>query len=436
MTHFEYTQLFFSKYLNYIICLLIFIVYYLLFKKEIFSLFDPLVIALIPLAITASILVILKINGLIELNVFLYIIGTEVCFIIGYKLFSKIKIKNRKSQKNTDFFKCFYKIHTLFFMIFLFLLFKNIGILVLKNQLEVFSSNLVNKLTQYGIYMFFPGQLILFIARREKYKIKKKGDFFYFLFLFFIFFSTGKVGIVNFFAIMLTTYYVLNEEEKNLEIQKKFYDIKKKEVYIIVLTMFSLVFSFALNGNINKILIIINRFIERMLAFGDIYFLTLVNNNFEKIVVNELYKYYLWWIVGPISLLLGIQVEKPIQIGFEAMKVAYNWENPHWGANTRYNIIFLIFRFHWIVAMSLSLVYGFVINYMRRKKFFKNDTIRLYFRVSIINIVGMFLSDTSVFGAYMLPLVAFFPMIIIISFLFFMVHQNNKKNFNIKNVRK
>ncbi|MGL5777570.1 hypothetical protein, partial [Cetobacterium sp.] len=313
-------------------------------------------------------------------------------------------------------------LHTILFIIFFILYCSQIGFLLSKNQLLMYSQNILTKIIQFGIYVLFPGQLILLKMRRNLKK-KKKIDIIYFIMMFLIFFSSGKVGVVNFFSILITTSYIFSNELKGVY-RKVFLKEKKREKYILIIVLLALILAFSLNSNIKELSLVLEKILIRMLAFGDIYFMILPQDKFALIEKSSFLKYYFWWILGPISLLLRLEIQRPITIGFEAMKIVYNMENPIWGPNTRFDILYLIFNFKTYQIILVSFFWGAFLSFTRKKELFKSLIFRIYIRVQLIFIVGNILTDMSIFVAFFLPLIVIFPTLVLTTYFMIKLRSN------------
>ena len=122
----EFTLLLFQEWdIMLIAVLIVMFFYFILFRKYILSIFDPLLFNLFFSTIGASTMLFLYIIGKIEWKYFLFYLLTQTAFFIGFIFFRPISIKTKYNKENKTYnmlaIKYFYLISSV--LLFLFQLF-------------------------------------------------------------------------------------------------------------------------------------------------------------------------------------------------------------------------------------------------------------------------------------------------------------------------
>jgi hypothetical protein len=328
----------------------------LVFRKNIFSLFDPLNILCINLSSCLTIIIYLKIINNINEEYFYQLILINITFFISLKLFL-IKQNNliKNKIKNFSYFKLFYTIHLYLFFITIFLYIKFVGLKAFNYKLIAFNNvGIINYLRR----IVFPGQLILILIKRELYKNNRsKIDFLYIIIIFVMFIISGdKVSSILFFLYFSYVYYMLNE----FNIGIKFIKYKKNEKKLFIFSMVFVFFIFAIKPN-NGVL---KSFLFRLISTGDVYYMVYPNNNIDKLNIINLFQYYILSLAAPISNRI-VQLPSP-SLGFDIVSYLYNINSPHFGPNSRYDVISQMNIGYF--GIIFSIISAYLISYFRKVK--------------------------------------------------------------------
>lgn len=323
----------FNNLYNFLFCfLLIFSILFLVFRKNFFNLFDPLILMLINLSSCLTIILYLLIfEKKSNIKELLIILITNILFLITLKI--KIQKPNIKlgKIKNKKYFQIYYFIHTILFLITVVLFIKIIGTKLITDKLTALEGiGWLNYLRSF----FFQSQLILIFIKRELYSIRKKIDYILILMIVLLYiFSGSKVGLVNvILLISLTLFYINNVSRSYLYIK-----LKKNTIKIIVVGLLGVIIGFSLVSSKG----IFNRIIHRIMSAGDIYYMLYINDNIKKIIGVSMFDYYIVSIFRPI-LKYFIQLKENVVLGFQAIEVVYNIQTKEFGPNARYDVIWQI----------------------------------------------------------------------------------------------
>lgn len=333
MTWDEFYYLFFYQdklFIFYILLVSLLIVFFI-FKKNIFSIFDPLNILLLNVTSCITLILYLKFKGLVENKIFYQIAFINLSFLIFLKLFLiKIKKVKNKKIKNKIFFNLFYYIHLSCFCITLFSYVYYIGLSSLENKLIAFQGI---GLLAYFSKIIFPGQIIITLIKRNIYKNKSILDYGILLIIFFLFFiSGGKPAVITYCLYFSYLYYIFYENQINL----KFLKNKKKEKIILIFSIFSVIVLFKYYDRNLSISELIDRIYFRIISTGDIYYMIYPKNNFNKLDGIPLLDYYLYSFIRPILKKI-LDYTQPI-LGIEIMKKIFN-NNIIGGPNSRADVV-------------------------------------------------------------------------------------------------
>lgn len=391
----------FNNLYNFLFCfLLIFSILFLVFRKNFFNLFDPLILMLINLSSCLTIILYLLIfEKRSNIKELLIILITNILFLITLKI--KIQKPNIKlgKRKNKKYFQIYYFIHTILFLITVILFIKIIGTKLITNKLTAFEGiGWLNYLRNF----FFQSQLILIFIKRELYSIRKKIDYILILIIVSLYiFSGSKVGLVNIILLILLTLFYINDISKSYLYIK----LKKNTIKIIVVGLLGVIIGFSLVSSKG----IFNRIIHRIMSAGDIYYMLYINDNIKKIIGVSMFDYYIVSIFRPI-LKYFIQLKENVVLGFQAIEVVYNIQTKEFGPNARYDVIWQI-NLGWFSILG-GYFSASLIAFLRRIRT-KNFYILNILLFILINL-EIIITDFMVFGSLVFNIfLCFIPLVVI-----------------------
>lgn len=347
--------------------------YFLIFKRYIYSIIDPLFFHTILSSSGFSIIISLYKLGYID-SYYLYdFLITQTFFILGFYIFKPI-IKVRKVQNlmydlnpiNISIFhKTLYVISGLTFIVTNYALYALKGIpLLMESRLEV-------GIGGYGIFLATLDVTITIMLAFISLKIfvlKKKLnsiDFFFLAnILIYIILSGSRSGILKFLFI---TFYILLFIYVKRQILLKI--SKLNFIFLISFAIFLSTFLFYLTTKQNPLFSLL----FRILMTGDIYMMAYVNDNINIIEGN-----FFSHIMGPV--LAGFKIipwdEVPKSIGQQLFNHIYQTDLPA-GPNARMNIIAL--KFFGDFSFLYSFMIGLGISFIRNRSIymFKDDSLGL-----------------------------------------------------------
>lgn len=366
---------------------------FLIFKKDIFSLFDPLNILLLNMGSCISLIFYLRFKQLIDNKIFYQIIFINFSFIAFLKLFLfKIKIIKNKKIKNRKFFFLFYNLHLCCFFIVLIIYIFFVGLNTLEDKLTAFQGlGLLNSFSK----IVFPGQIVMVLVKRNIYKNKSKLDYIILLIVFFLFFiSGGKTAIITYYLYFSYLYYVFYKGNVNFNFLKN----KKKEKIILILSFFSIVTLFKYYDRNLNFFELVDRIYFRIISTGDIYYMIYPNNNFTKLEGIPLMDYYLYSFIRPVLKKI-LDYAQPI-LGIEIMRKIFN-TNVIGGPNSRADVI-LQMNLGYFGAL-FSVLNSFIVAKIR-KMIFLNFLSLYVISIIFINIEYIIL-DFQYFAFYIFALI-------------------------------
>lgn len=389
---------------------------FLIFKKDIFSLFDPLNILLLNMGSCISLIFYLRFKQLIDNKIFYQILFINFSFIVFLKLFLfKIKIIKSKKVKNKNFFFLFYKIHLCCFFLVLIIYIFFVGLSSLDNKLTAFQSI---GILAYFSKIIFPGQIVITLVKRNIYKNKSKLDYIILLIVFFLFFiSGGKTAVITYYLYFSYLYYVFYKGNVNFNFLKN----KKKEKIILILSFFSIVTLFKYYDKNLNFVELLDRIYFRIISTGDIYYMIYPNNNFNKLEGIPLMDYYLYSFIRPVLKKI-LDYVQPI-LGIEIMRKIFN-TNVIGGPNSRADVI-LQMNLGYFGAL-FSILNSFIIAKIR-KLIFLNFLILYIISIIFINIEYVIL-DFQYFAFYIFALFLVLGSIYVLTLIIYNILKFKEKN--------
>lgn len=415
----EFYFLLFNKDLKLLIIIFIlnFLSLLLLFRKNINNLFDPLNIMIINLSACFTIFIYLFLEKLIINKYFYQLISINIFMIISLKmvLFYK-KIIIFKKKLNIEFFKIYYKIHTIIFSLTVIYFYKLININLMTNKLNAFE-NL--GLLRHSSNFLFPGQLILILIKREIYGYKSKIDYLIYIIIFILFFfSGGKTATITYFLYFFSTLYFLNIIQKNILYKR----LKKYSLVIFIFSFIGVIIIFSIVSDTNNLEIILKKIINRIFSSGDIYYMSYVNNNVNKIKVISLFYYYVVAVIGSILRKI-MRIQEYIYPGFQIIEVIYGVKTNSFGPNTRYDLVLQMnLGYFGVIGGVLSGILMGIIRKIKTLNFIFLETIIILF----VNFETIII-DFGIFGSYIFSCIFMLSILIPTSYFIYKILGSYKK---------
>ncbi|WP_419801107.1 O-antigen polymerase [Mucilaginibacter sp.] len=347
------------------IYLLFLLLYFFIFKNEIWGILDPLLLETISMGSAAFCVFVLAYLNSIKYKYLFSFVATELGLIIGIKIskyLPKIIFKNPifKNQ-NPNSFAIFLFITEILSLTMEIISLVTIGIVVLNENI-----NHVSAYEGFGIIkaFLFSSRSILFTSLiYKKFHLKKKYSIFDIICFIIMFLGTvtngSKSAILSFFSIYFISIYpdVYNGIRRKLKIN-----------FLLILAIVSfplLVITLTSNRNLlSSLLALFGRFV----ASGDVFVLGYNDAVLKHIKESSFFRYVFYPGFGTILKTIGISITPPSIIGYDINEYWYN--NREVGPNARHNYLGLVFfGYYWSILYSSLL--GFIFGYAR--KLYKNS---------------------------------------------------------------
>lgn len=374
MNSFEYFELLFDNWFIYLLStIIVFVTYYFVFKKYYISLLDPFTYTCFFSAMSLTVPVFLFFVNQISLRIFISFLMTQLCFFIGFRVFSPIKIKNIKYYKKQNFdyqeirfIKWLFVIICTSNIVLQLFSYKLLGIPLFSDaRLGIYGeSGGINNLLKRILDVTFQCQMFLSIYFMY---LKNKN----FIFKIFTYFSvctiaifsllSGSKGAFVTFGLAFFIYSLYSIKWGDFSL---FFSIKK---FIIKFGIIALLVAFAViyfsEDSDNPLVFILLRIGQS----GDVYYMSYPNDIIDKIpTVN-------WFVAlfgGPLSLLKIIPRSMvPDPMGYFIMQYHYPAVEFR-GPNARMNVFSYVY-----FGILYSPIYCFIIGVAT--SFFRNKLFKL-----------------------------------------------------------
>lgn len=338
----------------YLICLLLSgIIYYLLFRGALGSIFDPLTLQVVGSMFGCSVVFFLYFTDLISSYYFTNYLFTQSAFLLGFFLIKQeslinvdyhlIKVKNDLLITET----CFIVFATLNIVLQL-VSYLLVGIPLFKeSRLETYMEGggigLIGRLLSVLVILsLFTGIVTYF---KTKKKLLKIGIVIYSIITAIFFFLSGSRSSFITFFLVLFFYKAMSNEEKTESGRKNIYWL-----FIIVVVAILIMYLKA-----DSLLDASSDFLKRIVGFGDVYWAGYPENNLDKIEpANPFYA-----IFG--DLLASYRIvgwdQIPKAIGLQLFNINYPYWDVTYGSNARHNIFGLVY-FGYIGSIFFSFFIG------------------------------------------------------------------------------
>ncbi|MDX6747669.1 O-antigen polymerase [Polaribacter sp. PL03] len=345
------TQVFLDNILLYIYSFIICtIVYIPIIKKTVYSLFDPILFALVFAILANTIPVFLYITGNVSTEKFIFIVLSEALFWIGYFLLAKKKIEFSQYSIINDS-GVGYRLFWIFFIL-----------------------NVITHLLTYvlfGIPLFAESRLTTFSNSGGwgiLSHISRFASFYSLVYVFFLYFNKPKSIIILILVLFTSIIFSLLSGSKSsiLEIffaffiYKYFYEkssislssLKKFIPFVILFPILMIGFQ---HGGRGTLLDSLTSFFFRLLANGDVYWLGFSNDVIDNINIEKPFTFLFSRILGPFRIIDSSTIPPPI--GAQLFWLNYpHEEGVMKGPNTRLPVLnWVLFR--WF-GLFFSVVFG------------------------------------------------------------------------------
>ena len=360
----EFTLLLFQEWdIMLIAVLIVMFFYFILFRKYILSIFDPLLFNLFFSTIGASTMLFLYIIGKRECKYFLFYLLTQTAFFIGFIFFRPISIKTKYNKENKTYnmlaIKYFYLISSVLLFLFQLFIYVFKGIpLFMESRLNVIGNDTLFKIyNRLRDVFYIPVVLLMFYFIFTKKN--KKLKFYSFFILFFVVISNILNGAKSALINIVLIYFIYSLFSLRMSNQIPLNLLKKhtKKIFVFALLGAVVVVSEKTDNAFFFIL-------YRILIGGDSYFMTFPYGTIEYFVARD--NWFINLFASPLSL-LGIipSSEIPPSLGFDIM--AYHYKAFLFkGPNPRHNILGYVYIGYY-GAILFSFILGLLLGFIRNK---------------------------------------------------------------------
>ena len=382
---------------------------YFVYKKLNSSIIDPLSFQLFMSMFANAIPIFLYLTGNCSQELFAYFLMCEFLFWLGILIFSKTKGKFKESQlKNGAQIekKMFFYTFSMFFFLHM-LIYIKFGIpLFMQNRTQTFAGSggwgIISYIIPFlGIYI-----LIYFVDKFVKKQLKGIFLICFVLYLMILFLGGGRGAITNlFFGYFYYTAFYLNKNPK----------IKWK--YFLLIPMAAIL---TISVNLISGESPLQRFGERVVAFGDIYYFALPNNVINGIKEPNALLHMFLPILRPLRI-VQYTAEESLPLGNKVlyqMNYEYELAGVTSAPNTRIPIATWIYFRWW--GLLVSFIVGSTISFMlfRLRKYFHRTILGISCFSYIYYLVVAGCTDLSMFlGGFFsmalnLPILVFLLMLV------------------------
>ncbi len=402
------------------------LIYLIVYKKYIQSVFDPMFLIVIIAGLSASTVFFLYFNNEIKFEYFYKFIITEISFIIGFFIIRPVNFKtyfNNNDDRSTNLFSdrfvkiLFYQtsITHICLQILTYIL---VGIpLLLDSRMATYSGGsgfgIVGRLIEIssGFGMFLLIYRMLYLKNNS---VNKIYNYTYLtLVIIFLLLSGSKTNLLFliYYMFFVNIFMLKINSSKVKEVLKKSIRIQRIILYFSIPLIFLIMYIQFVNtggdGNEHSPLIALG---QRIISFGDIFYLSFPNDVIKSMDSTN---GFLQLFKDPLGMLrITSWEELPIDCGIQVYKYHYNNEMIS-GPNPRYNY-FSILYFNEIGQIIFCFIIGLITSFIRNT-FFKilpnNIVLGSIYTLFAINIIYLY-QDQSFFIAKYFNNLIFIPIIL------------------------
>lgn len=415
------------------------VVHYLIFRKYVTSVLDPILLPVISSVFSMADVYLLFFTNSISTYLFINFNLTQLAFWFGLFYF-KTKINSKFNTLKTNTFSNNFN-NTLSFYFFSIiylcsqvLIYVTKGIPLLKeSRLETFADGggegvlgrIVDVTSIFCLYSFFK------IIKVGKLSFSDVPKYVIIILIFLTFLLTGsKSTFLNLFLVfwcfIIFNRIKGNDSEKYINIIKKY----RLRIFVFILTVVSLIIFVQINyaDNENKLNPLVSLFI-RFIHSGDVYWYAYPNNVYLNIKSNAWFSALFTDFLGLFRIVGWNNLPEAIGITFK--DIHHPSDIPS-GPNARHNVFGLIY-YGFFGGILFSFLLGVIISFVRNKlPFILKDTMLngFIFTFLMIKISGLD-TDPMLTFTYLNNLLFIFP-IIFFGFLFFLALFKTKLGHNDK----
>jgi hypothetical protein len=389
--------------------------YYLIYKKCVKGILDPLLIAIIFSSLANTVPIFLYAVGAMESELFIFIILAEGGFwYTFYKTYISFPFKKQiKTNDNGSIFKILGYL-SLFIVIILQLISYKLNGIPIFNESRFTNTGGVDTIVNLLMRITEPFKLYIYLY---SFKLidekKKKGFIFLFILLSFAFLSGSK----SFILVPITSYFYYTFFYKN-----KIPKIKIQYILLIILTP---LLTFLINSDNG-----IERYLYRLIANGDVYWNAVFNDSIYNVKIDNplLNLSHLFW--SPLRYIIGYTPNKTdlSLVGEEIMINAYDYVSGV--PNSRLPVLGWVY-YGWggiIFCVCMGFISAFCIKRLPVKQ--KHNLISLCYKCSFYSIGVSFITDGYLGFSKLFNLLFF---LITVFFLRIIIQLYHDKSFNYNN---
>ena len=407
------------------------ICYFALYKKHIQSIFDPFFLTILISGLSASTVFFLYYNNGIREEYFYQFIATEIAFMIGFFLLKPIKFNDYLKKTtivisykfNENFSNILFYLSSILHVFFQLLTYLVVGIpLFLDSRMSTFAGGsgfgfvgrILEVVSVVGIFLLF--YRIFYCKNR---RLERLYNYFYLvLIVLFLLLSGSKTNLiflvyylffVNLFMMKIKGYKIQNIILKTAKYQKI---LLYSSIPLIFLVMYIQLVNSGAETAENSPFLALG---QRIISFGDIYYMTLPNDVI-KIMNNN--SGFLQLFKDPLGMLRFVSWEKlPLDCGIEIYQ--YHYPNGTLsGPNARYNYFSMLY-FGPIGQVIYCFLFGVLTSFLRNTLFKilpNNIVYGVIYTLFSINLVYIF-QDQAFAIARFFNIIILVPILLLVSLL-------------------
>ena len=422
--------------------------YLLIYRKTIYSIFDPFFLVVVIAGLSSSTVLFLFYNNAIKSEYFFQFVATELSFFAGFFLVNSVKFKKYLNNGNTIPSKIFNKEFTqiLFYLtsvlhIFLQVLtYFIVGIpLLLDSRMSTFASGSGFGIVGRIIEVVSVIGIFLLLYRIVYCAIKGAGKFYNYFYLslviVFLLLSGSKTNLVFlvYYLFLLNVFMMKIKGNRVKNVIAKSLQYQKLLLYISIPLIFGVMYvQFVNSGADRNESPLLLSLAQRIISFGDIYYMTLpddvINSMNAESAFLQLFK-------DPLGMLRIVPWAKlPLDCGIEVYQ--YHYPNGTLsGPNARYNY-FAILYFSTFGQIVYCFIIGLITSIIRNTLFKilpNNIVFGAIYALFTLNLIYIYQDQSFTFARFF-NIITIVPVLIIITLLIdFMLKFNDLKvNFRSK----
>jgi len=334
------------------------IIYLLIFRKNIYSIFDPLFFYILLSSAGNSVVFILFLSGDIPQYYLYQFLLTEASFILGFFCFKPINLKKIHAVNNFWSLRITKRIKLLYFISAVLYTLSHLVIYIFKGIPLFMTSRLEATTDGYGFILSISitTEIVVLSLLGYKLVIKLRYRLYDYVMIFlFIVFSILSGSKATFLGIVFNLFYVtyfLSIKMGYPQIMKKFNRISVK---FFILAVFTTLVVLWFVKHENPFFTIA----WRVIMNGDVYMMAYVNNFIETIEGNFL------TLVLPYKLVNMLDLDPVKSLGMQLMEIVYHTDL-YVGPNARHNILGYVSFGYW-GSIIFSFFIGALVGFLRNK---------------------------------------------------------------------